>query len=320
MNKSEMSVIVKIIRKHSTIGLEGGHMTAVAIDHTKERKDGVVSSIRALGINPVENKNVLIKPNFNTADPAPGSTHNDTLMALVDEIWAMGARSISLGERSYPLTRDVMEKKNIIPLLAQKDVRIIDFDQLAEADWIKFNRSDLNWQNGFRVARPILEAECLVYTCCLKTHQYGGVITMSLKNSVGVVPTFRNGFDYMKELHASAFQQELIAEINLPFAPQLVVMDGIDAFVDGGPATGKRARGEVFLASTDRVANDAVGTAILKSLGSNADIMSRNIFDLKQIKRAAELGIGVVSAAEIELVAANEASIELRDRIAEVLN
>jgi uncharacterized protein (DUF362 family) len=32
--------------------------------------------------------------------------------------------------------------------------------------------------------------------------------------------------------------------------------------------TGKRARGEVFLASTDRVAIDAVGVAILKTLGA----------------------------------------------------
>lgn len=35
----------------------------------------------------------------------------------------------------------------------------------------------------------------------------------------------------------------MIAEINVPFSPDLVVMDGIDAFVDGGPATGKRAKG-----------------------------------------------------------------------------
>ena len=39
------------------------------------------------------------------------STHNDTLMALVDEIWNMGAKSISLGERSYPPTQEVMDKK-----------------------------------------------------------------------------------------------------------------------------------------------------------------------------------------------------------------
>ncbi len=294
-------------------------MTRVTLANTKDRKKGVTTSIRALGLDSVKNKAVLIKPNFNTADPAPGSTHNDTLIALVEELWAMGARSISLGERSYPATRQVMKKKGIIPLLEEKDVRIIDFDQLGQADWVPFSHPDLNWKEGFRVARPILEAECLVSTCCLKTHQFGGVITMSLKNSVGVVPTFRNGFDYMNELHTSPRQQALIAEINLSFSPQLVVMDGVDAFVDGGPATGKRARGDVFIAATDRVANDAVGTAILKHLGSNDEIMNRKIFEQGQIKRAAELGIGVKSASEITLVAADEASQVYRDRVNTIL-
>ncbi|NIR12876.1 MAG: DUF362 domain-containing protein, partial [Desulfobacterales bacterium] len=45
-----------------------------------------------------------------------------------------------------------------------------------------------------------------------------------------------------------------------------IVLDGIDVFVDGGPAMGKRAKGNVFLASTDRVAVDAAGLAVLKVL------------------------------------------------------
>ena len=143
---------------------------------------------------------------------------------------------------------------------------------------------------------------------------------MSLKNSVGVVPTSRHGFNYMSELHSSPHQRKLIAEINAPFTPALVVLDGIDAFVDGGPATGQRAKGNVFLASTDRVAIDAVGVAILKSLGSNDQIMNTRIFDQEQIARAVELGIGASVPAEIEVVPADEQSREYRDRIADILN
>ena len=86
-------------------------MSDVSIVKTEDRAHGVKSSIQTLGINPVRGKEVLIKPNFNTADEPPGSTHNDTLTALVDEIWSMGAESISLGERSFPRTMDVMNKK-----------------------------------------------------------------------------------------------------------------------------------------------------------------------------------------------------------------
>ncbi|MEJ2025808.1 MAG: hypothetical protein P8Y00_12515 [Deltaproteobacteria bacterium] len=63
----------------------------VAFLETDDRVSGVVASIKALNVNPVKNKDVLIKPNFNTADPTPGSTHNDTLVALV----SLSAREVT---------------------------------------------------------------------------------------------------------------------------------------------------------------------------------------------------------------------------------
>ena len=282
--------------------------TRVSLLATDDRESGVGHCIEALGINPVKNRKVLIKPNFNTADPAPGSTHNDTLVSLVRKVWDMGAKTISVGERSYPLTRHVMEQKGILPLLRNLDVDVVDFDTLDKKDWVKVDPSDTHWRDGFRVARPILDAECLISTGCLKTHQFGGDFTLSLKLHVGVVPTTRHGFDYMTELHTSPHQKKLIAEINQPFQPHLVLIDGVDAFVDGGPATGKRVRGNLLLAATDRVAIDAVGVAALKTLGSNPTIMKTRIFDHHQIARAAEIGIGVSSIEDIELVSAGKDS------------
>jgi uncharacterized protein (DUF362 family) len=124
----------------------------------------------------------------------------------------------------------------------------------------------------------------------------------------------------MSELHQSPHQRKLIAEINAPFKPDLIVLDGIDAFVDGGPANGKRAKGNVFLASRDRVAIDAVGLAILQSLGSNDQIMNTKIFEQEQIARAVEIGLGATSPSEIEVVYANAESRKYRDRVVEILN
>lgn len=295
-------------------------MSRVAFVRTEGRKKGVRASLQCLAVNPVRGKEVLIKPNFNTADPVPGSTHNHTLVALVEELWAMGARTISLGERSYEPTRNVMEQKGIIPLMEQKDVTIIDFDHLDESDWVKFEPGNSHWTNGFRIARPVLETECLVSTCCLKTHQFGGIFTMSLKLHVGVVPTFRHGYEYMAQLHRSPHQRKMIAEINEPFSPALIVLDAIDVFVDGGPTTGKRVKGNVFVAGTDRVAVDAVGVAILKVLGSNEDIMKRKIFEQEQIARAVELGLGVSSPSEINVVSVDPESQEYCDPVVEMLN
>lgn len=306
------------------MGFEGGvamgkQKSRVVFFETEDHKAGVISSIRALKKNPVKNKDVLIKPNFNTADRYPGSTHNDTMVALVEEVWSMGAKSVAVGERSYPPTKGVMEDKGIIPLLEKRDVRVLNFDDLPDKDWVKFNPGDSHWKQGFRVARPILDAECLISTGCLKTHQYGGVFTMSLKLHVGVVPTSRHGYDYMRELHSSPHQRKMIAEINTPYKPDLIVLDGIEAFVDGGPMTGKRAQGNVFLVSTDRVAVDAVGLAVLKVLGSNEAIMGRAIFEQEQISRAVQLGLGAASPSDIELVPADQKSNAYCARVGEML-
>ena len=63
--------------------------------------------------------------------------------------------------------------------------------------------------------------------------------------------------------------RRMIAKLNQGYRPDLIVMDGIEAFTDGGPSQGTLKRGNVVVAGTDRVAVDAVGLSILKELGSN---------------------------------------------------
>ena len=309
----------------SVLGMKGGFAMAketsrVTLLETEDRKRGVKTLLKALKGNPIKGKNVLIKPNFNTADPTPGSTHNDTLQALVEELWKMEAKSVSLGDRSYPPTQQVMEEKGVLPILEKLNVKVVNFDSLKEKDWVEFNPRGSHWPNGFRIARPVLESEYLISTGCLKTHQYGGIFTLSLKLHVGVVPTSRQGFEYMRQLHSSPHQRRMIAEINEPFKPNLILIDGVEAFVDGGPATGKQVRGNVFFASADRVAADAVGVAILKSLGSNENIMNHKIFEQEQIARAVELGLGASSPSDIEVVPADEKSRIYCNRVTEILN
>ncbi|MDO8672209.1 MAG: DUF362 domain-containing protein, partial [Dehalococcoidia bacterium] len=103
-------------------------------------------------------------------------------------------------------------------------------------------------------------------------------------------------------MHSSPHQRLMIAELNWPFKPDLSVLDGVDAFTEGGPATGTRVRAEVMLAGTDRIAIDAVGVAILRHLGTTPEVSEGKIFAQEQIARAVELGLGVTSADQIELV------------------
>jgi uncharacterized protein (DUF362 family) len=290
--------------------------TKVSLVKTSGRESGIKKAIMLLGINPVKGKDVLLKPNFNTADPFPASTHNDTVIHLILNLKEIGAKSITIGERSGPPdTSSVLREKGIYDLCKKLGAGLINFEELSKNDWIRVRLEQSHWRDGFDVAKPVLDSKCIVTTCCLKTHGYGGVFTMSLKLSVGITHK-RN----MSELHSSFLSmRKMIAEINQVYTPSLILLDGLEAFVDGGPMKGTKKKAGVILAGTDRIAIDAVGLAILKELGSNKDIMERKIFEQEQIARAAELRLGITSPDEIEIITDDTESKKYAKRVNEIL-
>lgn len=299
-------------------------MTKISLVRTTNRAEGVPRAIYLLQYNPVQGKAVTLKPNFNSADPAPGSTHNDTLRALILTLKQMGAAGITLAERSGPgdTTRQVMEKKGIFSLAEELGFEIINLEELGPEGWVHLHPKDSHWGNGFLFPRAYVEAESIVQTCCLKTHQFGGDFTLSLKCSVGMLPgglMQAGAYPYMNELHGSPHQRQMIAEINTAYTPALVVMDGVEAFVDGGPHEGTRVEAGIILAGTDRVAIDAVGVAILRLLGTTPEVSRGKIFEQDQIARAVELGLGVKSPDQIQLVTDDSESEALADRVGDIL-
>lgn len=295
----------------------GRRKTTVALVKTDNRAFGVSQALNLLTIPPMEAKEVFIKPNFNTADPAPGSTHTDVLTALVQETQKRGAATVVVGDRSGPAdTQEVLAEKGILDLADKLGFRVINFDTLPDDDWLLFSPTDSHWENGFHMARPLIEAEYVVTTGCLKTHGFGGHFTMSLKLGVGAV----HRKHMMPQLHDSPHMRKMIAEINLAYQPQLIVLDGVEVYTDGGPMTGEVKTANVMLAGTDRVAMDAVGLAVLKEVGANDTIMGRRIFDQDQIQRAVNLGIGISGPEQIEIKTADASSKAYADKLNGILD
>ncbi len=282
-----------------TLGLrQAAPRSTVVLIRTRDRKEGVTRALKLLNPSGIPGKRVMLKPNFNTADPAPAGTHNDTLAQLVLELKERDAREVTLGESSGPpQTRGVMEQKGIFDLASDLAFGVVDYDEMPESDWVHIQPPGTHWTEGFHLPRHVVNAEYNVSTCCLKTHGSGGVFTMSMKLSVGLTPKpIRRG------MHRSPDMRRMIAELNQGYRPQLIVMDGVDVFTDGGPSRGTLKEGNVVIAGTDRVAIDAVGLAVLKQLGSNDAIMGTPIFQQEQMARAVEVGLGVSGPGQIELV------------------
>jgi uncharacterized protein (DUF362 family) len=293
----------------------GARKSRVALVRTADRKRGVADVLRLFDPAGIAGKRVVIKPNFNSADDTPGSTHNDTLGQLVTELHERGARSVTVGESSGPpQTRGVMERKGIFDLARSAGFDVVNFEEIPESDWVAFGAGTTHWPDGFHLPRLVVDSEYTVSTCCLKTHGFGGVFTMSLKLSVGLSPK-----NIRRTMHRSPDMRRMIAELNTGYRPQLIVLDGVSVFTDGGPSSGELKAGNVVIAGDDRVAVDAVGLAVLKELGSNEAIMGRRIFEQEQIARAVELNLGATGPAGIELVTADAEAQAYASRLERIL-
>lgn len=298
-------------------------ISRVAFVKTTDRAAGVARAIDLLQVQGFHGKDLFIKPNFNSADPTPGSTSDETLAALLKKLKTMGAGPLTIGDRSgMGDTRAVMEKKHAFTVGKELGAKVVIFDDLAGDDWEHLQHTDGHWQHGFAVPRLVRQAGGVVQTCCLKTHRFGGHFTLSLKNSVGLaaktVPG--NSYNFMRELHSSPDQRRMIAEINTAYKPDLIVLDGVQAFTTGGPEEGKLVNSNVILAGTDRVAIDAVGVALLRYYGTTKEVSQGAIFEQEQIARAVQLHLGVNSPKQIELVTGDRESAEYARQIRAILD
>jgi uncharacterized protein (DUF362 family) len=294
----------------------------VALVRTNDRAAGIRKAIDLLEMGSVGGQELFLKPNLNSADAFPGSTHVETLTALVKLIQEQAPAKITLGDRSgMGDTQAVMRQKGIDTLASELGLDLVVFDQLGSDAWVLFNPEGSHWSQGFALAGPLLSADAVIQTCCLKTHRYGGHFTLSLKNSVGAVAKTIPGhsYNFMNELHGSAFQREMIAEINQAYQPALVLLDGMEAFIDGGPDRGTKVAPGIILAGSDRVAIDAVAVAILRHYGTTADVRRGPIFKQQQIARAVELDLGVSRPEDIEIVAPDADSAEFARALTDLL-
>jgi uncharacterized protein (DUF362 family) len=297
----------------SMVGLAIESRARVVVVKATSRTDGVKRALALLKPTAFGGKEIFIKPNFNSSDPAPGSTHLDTLNALVGELRTLGAGSMTVGDRSgMGVTRDVMAALDVPALARDLKVKTVILDELPDTEWDPVRPAGMHWQRGFAFPRVVRRAGAVVQTCCLKTHRFGGHFTLSLKNSVGFAAKQVPGdsYNYMNELHRSPDQRRMIAEINTAYQPAFVVMDAWQAFTTAGPDKGTTVDPHLMLAATDRVALDAVGVAILRQYGTTPEVSRGSIFQLEQIARAVELGVGVGRADLIDLVTDDQASAD----------
>ncbi len=226
---------------------------------------------------------ILLKPNFNTADPFPGSTDLEFLRTVVELVYAQDPKIVMLGDSSTMSlnTRDVMEELKVFDLEEmEKPPRIYVFD---ERKWVKKEIPNGKYLKKVYVTEYLDRADKLILLPCLKTH-FLSQFTGSLKLSVGFMKPFQRVRLHLRHI------QEKIAELNKIINPDLIIMDARKIFINKGPVKGDLREPNLILASADRIAIDVEGIKIIQSYKSNS-LKNIDPWELPQIKKAVELGI-----------------------------
>ena len=234
---------------------------------------------------------VLLKPNFNTADPPPASSDPEFVKAVIELLFEHGAGKVVVGESSmFSLhTRNVLKETGMISKAEEAGAELVFFD---EGKWVKVSTGG-KYLKTVSLPEIALNAAKLVYVCSMKAHKFAK-FTLSLKLAVGFMKPSERMLLHMRHL------EEKIADLNLVVHPNLIIMDGRKCFINGGPACGELREPNVILASGDRVAIDVEALKIIQ--GYEGSSLNEDPWSYTQIRRAVELGLGVKNEQEYVVI------------------
>ncbi len=258
-------------------------------DQIEESVEKVVNSLGGFGNFISRGDVVLIKPNFNTADPFPASTDLDFLGAVVRLVYRAGAKSVIVGESStYSLnTRDVFDEVGATDLCKRLKAKVFVFE---EREWVKKRLDRTRYLKKVTVPEILDKADKIILLPCLKTHMYAR-FTMSLKLAIGFMRSRERMMLHLRKLEPK------IAELNTVFEPDLIILDGRKAFVTKGPTEGRVESPGIIMAGTDRIAIDVEALKILKSYKAK-NKLNMPVWEFPQIKSAVDLGLGAASESD----------------------
>ncbi len=288
---------------------------------------------------------VLIKASVNSGRPYPATTDPKIVTMLIDLLAKKNPSAILVGDKPafFRDTKKTLRKTGIEAAVNQAaktyaplPVKLIYFeDYVWRERYPKGNMAD-EWEitpgnHLFRMPKMIYEndpylrqqklppkVDHIIVLANVKTHVLAG-FTLGMKSYVGFMDDESRYLlhalphrNFLRWGRIKPFNiprlQERIAEIHtLAPPPKLVILDGRELIITGGPDSNNRVQPlpsfrknpytGIMLAGSDLVALDAAGVALLKTQKKVSKwIRKHSIWEMPIFTRARELGLGATQA------------------------
>ncbi len=255
-------------------------------DNVMEAVSEAVSLIGGLERLSLKGKTVLVKPNVLSGRPSPTTTNPEVVATVVKLLYEQGAKKVYCGDMSALATLSTirnMKKSGIYRAAKDAGAEVIAFE---DYEWVDVRLEGTDYVKNAYVTEWIYNVDAVINLPVVKTHG-SATYTISLKNFIGCTHLRQRPY-----LIDSSHWEEIIAEFNLAYAPELNIVDATASMVDGGPWKGAVKKTGLIIATGDRIAADITGLGIIKSFGSCAPVASRDVWEQRQIKTALKFGLG----------------------------
>jgi len=228
---------------------------------------------------------VLIKPSCNSPDNFPAVTDIKVIEKIVQLVKKQtNPKKITIGESSgvlYKPTGKVFRKMGLYKLSKKEKVNLADFDKNG---WVEKRKNKAKYLKKVRLTKMLEEFDRIIFLPTMRSHR-GSRFTMSLKLGMG--------FIHIKdrlEMHQDKLEEKL-AEMNLYFKPDLIIMDGRKTFITDGPERGKVRKPGILFGSTSRLNIDIEGLKVLKQYKQLTKRLDMPINQIPLIKHSKKIGI-----------------------------
>ncbi len=257
--------------------------TGKTVDEMVEEAVGLIGGFDRLGLS---GKTVLLKPNVVSGEANPATTNPEVVGAVVRAVSRRGAKKVYVGDMSALRTistRRNMNRNGILKAASDNGGEVIIFEDF---DWHTVPLEGTEYVSEAYVTEWIYRPDIIINLPVVKTHRSASY-SIALKNFIGCTHLRQRPY-----LIGPSHWEELIAEFNAAYAPELNIVDGTVSMIEGGPWQGTPAKTNLVIASGDRVAADIAGLGLIRSFGMWEPVTSKPVWEQRQIIRAIELGLG----------------------------
>ncbi|MBX5446151.1 DUF362 domain-containing protein [Sphaerobacter sp.] len=265
----------------------------VAVTTARDPAEGVRRAIAVLGgleRLTIAGQRVLIKPSAASGIPAPASTSPGALEAVIQLVQDHGAREVLVGEMAGPPWHDTTVRtfrSGLLDVIENNGAHFVDF---RYDRWVTVPLGDrARIMKRVTIPRSVYEADVIIGLPVLPPHRREWVAP-GLALWPGVVHPRTQ-----VAARAARDRSRAVAEINLAFQPDLLVLDASSVW-------GEAAPGGLVLASGDRIALDVCAMAVLAALDHRPIQRGAGSWEEVYIQAAVAVGLGTPQPGRVKLV------------------